>query len=74
MNQCINKLLNKLFIKKGLSFTVLERTLTFVLSYLGKFSVDLRTGLRRHVERDLPYCTLKVVFRSNCRLNTPVLI
>ena len=53
---------------------VLERTLTFVLSYLGKFSVDLRTGLRRHVEKDLSYCTLKVVFRSNCRLNTPVLI
>ena len=44
---------------------VLERTLTFVLSYLGKFSVDLRTGLRRHVERDLSYCTMKVVFNDS---------
>ena len=31
-----------------------ERELTFVLPYLGKFSLDLRTRLRRTIEGDLP--------------------
>ena len=61
MNQCIKKFLNKLFIKKDL---------TFVLPYLAKLSFDLRTRLRRTIERDLPYSKLKIIFRSKCRLNT----
>ena len=44
--------------------------LTFVLPSLSKFSLDLRTRLRRTVERDLPYCKLKLIFRTKCRLNT----
>ena len=47
-----------------------KRGLTFVLPYLGKLSFDLRTRLRRTIERDLPYCKLKIIFRSKCRLNT----
>ena len=70
MNQCIKKFLNKLFIKKDLNFMVPKRELTFVLPYLGKLSFDLRTRLRRTIERDLPYCKLKIIFRSKCRLNT----
>ena len=46
-----------------------KRELTFVLLYLGKLSFDLRTRLRRTIERDLPYCKLKIIFRSKCRLN-----
>ena len=30
----------------------------------------LRTRLRRTIERNLPYCKLKIIFRSKCRLNT----
>ena len=47
-----------------------KRELTFVLPYLGKLSFDLRTRLRRTIERDLPHCKLKIIFRSKCRLNT----
>ena len=47
-----------------------KRELTFVLPYLGKLLFDLRTRLRRTIERDLPYCKLKVIFRSRCKLNT----
>ena len=47
-----------------------KRELTFVLPYLGKLSLDLRTRPRRTIERDLPYCKLKIIFRSKCRLNT----
>ena len=47
-----------------------KRELTFVLPYLGKLLFDLRTRLSRNIERDLPYCKLKIIFRSKCRLNT----
>ena len=47
---------------------VTERELTFLLPYLGQFSLDLRTRLRRTIERYLPYCKLKVIFKS--RFNT----
>ena len=47
------------------------KELTFALPYLGKPSLDLRTRLRLTIERDLPYCKLKVMFRSKCRLKTP---
>ena len=70
VNQCIKKFLNKLFIKKDLNFMVPKRELIFVLPYLGKLSLDLRTRCRRTIERDLPYCKLKKIFRSKCRLNT----
>ena len=49
---------------------VLKRKSTFVLPYLGKISLDLRTRLRRTIEREFLYCKLKVIFRSKCRLDT----
>ena len=70
VNECIKKFLNKLFIKKDLNFMVPKRELAFVLPYLGKLSFDLRTRLRRTIERDLPHCKLKIIFRCKCRLNT----
>ena len=47
-----------------------KRELICALPYLGKASLDLRTRLRRTIEGNLPYCKLKVRFRSKCRLNT----
>ena len=70
VNQYIKRFLNKLFIKKDHNFMVPKRELTFVLPYLGKLSLDLRTRLRQTLEIDLPYCKLKIIFRSKCRLNT----
>ena len=56
--------------KKDLSFMVPKKELSFVLPYLGKLSFDLRTRLKRTIERNLLYCKLKIIFRSKCRLNT----
>ena len=47
-----------------------KRELICVLPYLGKASLDLRRRLRRTIERNLPFCKLKIIFRSKCRLNT----
>ena len=42
-----------------------KRELTFILPYLGELSLDLKIRLRRTIERDLPYCKLKLIFRFN---------
>ena len=70
VNHCIKKFLNKLFAQRGLNFMVPKRELICVLPYLGKASLDLRTRLRRTIERNFPFCKLKIIFRSKCRLNT----
>ena len=69
-NHCIKKFFNKLFVQRGLNFMVPKRELICVLPYLGKASLDLRTRLRRTTERNLPFCELKIIFRSKCGLNT----
>ena len=66
VNHCIKKFLNKLFVQKGFNFMVPKRELICVLPYLGKASPDLRT--RRTIERNLPFCKLKIIFRSKWRL------
>ena len=70
VNHFIKKFLNKLFVQGDLNFTVPKRELICILPYLGKTSLDLRTRLRRTIERNLPFCKLKIIFRSKCRLNT----
>ena len=70
VNHCIKTFLNKLFIQRDLNFTVPKRELICILPYLGKVSLDLRTKLRRTIERNLPICILKIIFRSKCGRNT----
>ena len=70
MKHCIKKFLNKLFVQRKLDFMVPKRELICVLLYLGKASLDLRAKLRRTIERNLPFCKLKIIFRSKCRVNT----
>ena len=40
---------------------VAKKELAFVLPYLGKLSLNLRTRLRGIIERNLPYYKLKVI-------------
>ena len=70
VNHCIKKFLNKLFVQRDLNFTVPKRELICILPYLGKVSLDLRTKVRRTIERNLPFCKLKIIFKFKCRLNT----
>ena len=59
VNQSLKKFLNKLFITKDINAMVPKRELTFILTYLGKLSIDFKTRLRRTIERD---CKLKIIF------------
>ena len=49
---------------------VSKMELIFVLPNLGKTSFNLKRRLRRTIERNLPYCKLKVIFRPKCRLTS----
>ena len=42
--------------------------LVCVLPYAGKSSPDLRTRLRRMIEKNISFCKFNVVFRPTCRL------
>ena len=64
MNPCIKTFLNKLFIQRNLNFIVPN----FVVPYLGRTLLDLRTKVRRTIEEK--YHKLKVIFRSTYRLNS----
>ena len=70
VNLCMKKFLKKLFVQRNLSFTLPKRELISVLPYLGKASLDLRTNLRRTIERNWPFGKLKTIFTSKCKLNT----
>ena len=70
MNHCVKKFLNKLFVQRGLNFMIPKRELICILTYLGKALLDLRTRLRRTIKMNLPFCELKIIFRSKYRLNT----
>ena len=70
VNHCIKKFLNKLFIKRDLNFMVPKRELICVLLYLGKNAFDLRIRLTQIIQGNVPYCQLKVIFRSKGRHNT----
>ena len=47
-----------------------KRELISLLPYLVKASIDLRTRLKRTIERNLWFCKSKIIFESKCRLNT----
>ena len=64
----IKNVLDKLFVKNKVSLTVPKLRSVCVLPYTGKSSLDLRTRLRRTIEKNIPFCKLNVVFRSTCRL------
>ena len=47
-----------------------KRELICVLLYLDKNAFDLRIRLTRNIEGNVPYCQLKVIFRTKGRLIT----
>ena len=70
IDQCIKKYLNKLCVPKQIVPTVPTIELLIALSFLGKFSVNLRTRLDKSVRKTLPQCNIKVILQSKNRLSS----
>ena len=65
---CINKFYDKLNSDKTLIYTVPRKEVLFVIPYLGKISLQLRTRLEALISSKVPTCKLKIVFSSKFRL------
>ena len=46
-----------------------KKELFIVLQYLGDLSLPLRTRLQNSINKNLPYCKIKVIFMSTTRLS-----
>ena len=64
IDQCIKKFLDKFYVPKQMVPTALKRELLVVLSFLGKFSLNLRKRLYKSVSKPLLQCNIKVIFQS----------
>ena len=67
---CIKKHLAKVFIKKKIVLKASKKELIWLLPFLGKKSMQLRTRLVNSIESNLKFCKLKVIFQSPCKLNS----
>ena len=60
--------MNKLFVKKPSVVTVPKKQLYTVLPFLGKISAIIKSGLVRSLNKRLPCCKIRVVFKTTNRL------
>ena len=70
IDQCIRKFFDRLYVPKQIVPTVPKKELLAVLSYLGKFSLNLRKCLYKLVSKSLPQCNIKVIFQSKNQLSS----
>ena len=60
--------MNKLYIKKPVMLTVPQKQLYLVLPYMGKMSALVKSGLARSLNKRLPFCKVRVAFKTSNRL------
>ena len=66
--KCILKFMNKLYIKNSVMLTVPEKQLYLLLPFMGKMSALVKSGLARSLHKRLPFCKVRVVFKTSNRL------
>ena len=64
MDRCIKVYLDKVFIKHPNISVVPKKELVCVFPFLGKKSLEIEKRLQNTIERTLPHCKLKVIFKS----------
>ena len=62
---CIKSFLNKRPIEKPVTLTAEKEDLVIVLPFLGKLSLHLRTCLKNSISKNLPFCKIRVIFKSS---------
>ena len=68
VDNCIKTFLNKKFLHTPVALTVEKKELFITLPYLGDLSLAIRTRLQNSINRNLPSCKIKVIFKSTTRL------
>ena len=70
MDACVFKLLNKFFEPKPVTLTVPKKQLFIVLPFMGNLSGVIKTGLSKTLQKRLPFCKLRVIFKSTNHLKS----
>ena len=68
IDKCISKFKNKLYVKKPIMLTVTKKQLYLVLHYMEKMSALAKSGLARSLHKRLPFCKVRIVFKTSNRL------
>ena len=68
VDHCRKMYLDKVFIKHPHICIAPKRELVFVFPFLSKKSLEIKKRMQNAVERTLPYCKLKVIFKSPSKI------
>ena len=60
---------NKILATKPVVCTVPKKDLVIALPYLGKLSLQIRTRINRIMKNKLPYCNIRFVFQTKCKIS-----
>ena len=66
----VKSFLTRIFKVKTIKATVERKELLLVLPYLGAASLQLRTKLENAISKNLPFCKLRVVFKTGRTLGS----
>ena len=69
IDSCVKNFLNKKLTEKPVTLTAERKDLVIVLPFYGKLSLDLRTRLRNSISKNLPFCKIRVIFKSSTRIS-----
>ena len=70
VDNCIKSFFSKIFLHNPLALTFEKKELIIALSYLGNLSLAIRTHLQNSISKNLPFCNVKVIFKSTTCLST----
>ena len=62
--------MNKFCIKKPVRLIVPKKQLYLVLPFLAKISALIKSGLTRSLQKRVPFCKVKIVFKTSTRLKS----
>ena len=63
IDACVFKFLNKFLEPKSVTLTVPKKELFIVLPFIGSMSGVIKTGLSKALQKRLPFCKLRVIFK-----------
>ena len=69
VDNCIITFLNKTFLHTPVALAVEKKELFIILPHRGNLSRSIRTRLQSSINKNLPFCKIKVIFKSTARLS-----
>ena len=69
VDNCTKTFLNKTFLNTPVALSVEKKALFITLPYLVNLSLAIRTRLQNRINKNVPFCKIKVIFKSTTHLS-----